>query len=493
MYTYTWYQWLGCFYIYCFAGWIFESTYVSIRTGRFVNRGFLRLPMLPLYGTGAVMMLWVSLPVQDHMILVYLSGVLAATALEYVTGWAMERLFKVKYWDYSNQKYNLNGYICLTSSIAWGFLTILLTEVLHPPVERLLFRLPVPLAVGGVCFITVIFLYDTVQSVRDALALGRALEAMTRLKAELDDVQVQLALLKAETVQRMADYREETADRMMQLRDETAERVAQLRDGTAERMEQMKDETAVRMAQLHDETAERMAQLRDGTAERMEQVKDETATRMAQLRDGTAERVEQVKDETAARMAQLRNGTAERMEQLRGETAERMAQMKDETAVRMAQLHDETAERVAQLRDETAERMAQLRDETTGRMAQLRDGTAERMELLRDGTAERMEQWKADAARLMERWRTDSAVTRAELNERLPKLPGLRLETLTTLLDRGKELSEKRRAFTGQLNRHRRNLLLRNPSAASRRFSEALKELRELAEEQWKEQNRKDG
>ena len=167
--------------------------------------------------------------------------------------------------------------------------------------------------------------------------------------------------------------------------------------------------------------------------------------------------------------------------------------MKDETAVRMAQLHDETAGRVAQLRDETAERMAQLRDETTDRMAQLRDGTAERMELLRDGTAERMEQWKADAARLMERWRTDSAVTRAELNERLPKLPGLRLETLTTLLDRGKELSEKRRAFTGQLNRHRRNLLLRNPSAASRRFSEALKELRELAEEQWKEQNRKDG
>ncbi len=460
MYTYTWYQWLGCFYIYCFAGWIFESTYVSIRTGRFVNRGFLRLPMLPLYGTGAVMMLWVSLPVQDHLILVYLSGVLAATALEYVTGWAMERLFKVKYWDYSNQKYNLNGYICLTSSIAWGFLTILLTEVLHPPVERLLFRLPVPLAVGGVCFITVIFLYDTVQSVRDALALGRALEAMTRLKAELDDVQVQLALLKAETVQRMADYREETADRMMQLRDETAERVAQLRDGTAERMEQVKDETAVRMAQL---------------------------------RDGTAERMEQVKDETAARMAQLRDGTAERMEQLRGETAERMAQIKDETAGRMAQLHDETAGRMAQLRDETAERMAQLRDETTDRMAQLRDGTAERMELLRDGTAERMEQWKADAARLMERWRTDSAVTRAELNERLPKLPGLRLETLTTLLDRGKELSEKRRAFTGQLNRHRRNLLLRNPSAASRRFSEALKELRELAEEQWKEQNRKDG
>ena len=61
MYTYTWYQWLAFFYVYCFLGWIFESTYVSLKQKRLVNRGFLRLPMLPLYGSGAVMMLWVSL------------------------------------------------------------------------------------------------------------------------------------------------------------------------------------------------------------------------------------------------------------------------------------------------------------------------------------------------------------------------------------------------------------------------------------------------
>ena len=108
-------------FIYCFFGWIFESTYVSAKTGRFVNRGFLRLPLLPLYGTGAVMMLWVSLPVKDNLLLVYLTGVIAATLLEYVTGWGMERLFKMKYWDYSSQRFNVKGYICLSSSIAWGF------------------------------------------------------------------------------------------------------------------------------------------------------------------------------------------------------------------------------------------------------------------------------------------------------------------------------------------------------------------------------------
>lgn len=111
MYTYTWYQWLAFFYVYCFLGWIFESTYVSLKQKRLVNRGFLRLPMLPLYGSGAVMMLWVSLPVRDSLPLVYISGFIAATALEYVTGAVMERLFKVRYWDYSSQPFQLHGYI----------------------------------------------------------------------------------------------------------------------------------------------------------------------------------------------------------------------------------------------------------------------------------------------------------------------------------------------------------------------------------------------
>ena len=87
MYTYPWYHWITFFYLYCFFGWIFESTYVSLKERHFVNRGFLRLPMLPLYGTGAVMMLWVSLPVKDNLFLVYLFGVIAATILEYVTGY----------------------------------------------------------------------------------------------------------------------------------------------------------------------------------------------------------------------------------------------------------------------------------------------------------------------------------------------------------------------------------------------------------------------
>ena len=287
MYEYSWYQWLTFFFIYCFFGWIFESTYVSLKKRQFLNRGFLRLPLLPLYGTGAVMMLWVSLPVKDNLFLVYVSGVVAATVLEYVTGWGMERLFKMKYWDYSNQRFNVKGYICLSSSIAWGFLTILLTEVIHRPIER--YVLGLPLMVNLVCVIVVSLLFaaDTAESVKAALDLAKVLDAMTNMRAELDDIQVQMALLKAETVQRMEEAREEASQKLGQVRSEAASRTSALKEGAAERLNVIVENTVERMGDLMEDTAERVGVLVEGTADKVAR----TAERLAELTEDAAARV----------------------------------------------------------------------------------------------------------------------------------------------------------------------------------------------------------
>ncbi|MFR6590551.1 MAG: putative ABC transporter permease, partial [Gallintestinimicrobium sp.] len=109
---------------------------------RFVNRGFIRGPFLPLYGTGALMMLIVSMPFQDNLILTYVAGCVGATVLEYITGVLMETLFKVRYWDYSHKKFNFQGQICLESSLAWGFLTILMTRMIQKPIEAFALWLP---------------------------------------------------------------------------------------------------------------------------------------------------------------------------------------------------------------------------------------------------------------------------------------------------------------------------------------------------------------
>ena len=125
------------FFFYSFVGWIWESSYVSILTKRLTNRGFLTGPMLPIYGSGAVVMLCATYPVQSSDVGIFLLGLIAATMLEYVTGVVMETLFQVRYWDYSDKKFNIQGHICLSSSLAWGVFTLLLIRVVHPRISAL--------------------------------------------------------------------------------------------------------------------------------------------------------------------------------------------------------------------------------------------------------------------------------------------------------------------------------------------------------------------
>ena len=260
MYTYPLRHWIAFFYIYCFFGWIFESAYVSLKKKRFVNRGFLRLPMLPLYGTGAVMMLWVSLPVKDHLLLVYLSGVVAATALEYITGYVMERLFKMRYWDYSDQKFQINGYICLTSSIAWGFLTIFLTEVIHEPVAGFVLALNPGAESDLLLVVSGFFLADVVRSTKEALALGQVLESMTAMKADLDELQVQLALLKAEASCRMEGMKDNVRVHAETFRGDIRLKAAELKQEAAADMIRLREEAAARMEQEAREASQALAE-----------------------------------------------------------------------------------------------------------------------------------------------------------------------------------------------------------------------------------------
>lgn len=263
MYTYNWYQWLAFFYFYCFFGWVFESTYVSLKEKHFVNRGFLRLPLLPLYGSGAVMMLWVSLPVIDNLFLVYIFGVVAATALEYVTGYMMEQLFKMRYWDYSKKKFQIHGYICLSSSIAWGFLTILMTEVIHEPVSAVVLSFNQNILLFCVMAVTILFAADALESTREALALGKSLEAMTKLREEMEELQAHIAALKEEAAEHVFAVGEETTERIALSLHETAGKLSLLREETAERLTAMKEEAVKRLETAKEEASRHLDEIRD--------------------------------------------------------------------------------------------------------------------------------------------------------------------------------------------------------------------------------------
>ncbi len=192
MFNYTFSQWIMFFFIYCFVGWIIESTIVSIDTKKFVNRGFLRGPMLPIYGSGAIVIMFSTLPVIEKPFLVYLFGMLSTTILEYFTGWLMETILKVKYWDYSKNKYNIKGRVCLLSSLFWGVLSLFLMEVLHPFVEFFVLKIDTITLRIIVLIIGVAFVIDTIMAFKAALNFSGILEKLTRIKAEMEALSAQL-------------------------------------------------------------------------------------------------------------------------------------------------------------------------------------------------------------------------------------------------------------------------------------------------------------
>ena len=237
MHVYTAGQWALLFYFYCLCGWIWESCYVSLRQRHWVNRGFLHGPLLPIYGSGAILILFAVIPVEDNPALVWLFGMIAATALEYVTGAAMERIFKVRYWDYSRQRFNLNGHICLTSSIAWGFFSILLVRFIHPPIARLLARVPSWVVDPAALILTAAFTVDVVFSVQAALDLRDVLTRLTEENEELRRLARRAEVAAAFAEDDLRRFREKTEVEKLLLHSRVQEELQDLREARAQRAE----------------------------------------------------------------------------------------------------------------------------------------------------------------------------------------------------------------------------------------------------------------
>lgn len=172
---YTFSTWLLFFYFYCFLGWVWETCYVSVLKAKWVNRGFMRGPFLPIYGSGAIVVLVFTLPFRTNAGLVFVVGMTSATLLEYFTGAAMEKMFHVRYWDYSKQRLNLNGHICVTSSLAWGCFSVILTLYGHTPVERFVLNMNTNVLEAVVFVLTVYISIDMAESIREAINLKEVL------------------------------------------------------------------------------------------------------------------------------------------------------------------------------------------------------------------------------------------------------------------------------------------------------------------------------
>lgn len=135
----NWFLW---FVAYSFAGWAYETALFTIVRAHWVNRGFLHVPLCPIYGTAAIVAIAILYGRVKNVILLFLTGAFLATVLEYITSVALEFLFDARWWDYSGRSFNIHGRVCLLGAAVFGTMVVLLVRFIHPQAEKLTARIP---------------------------------------------------------------------------------------------------------------------------------------------------------------------------------------------------------------------------------------------------------------------------------------------------------------------------------------------------------------
>lgn len=180
-------KWTLIFTIYSFLGWVCESIYCSILGHKLVNRGFLNGPFCPVYGFGGILVVTILEPLKINVLLVFLAGVVSTSILEYLTGYLLEKLFHTKWWDYSDQRFQIHGRVCLTNSFYFGIMSVVATYLLHPIVVHLISLLPNITAVVLASSLLIWFVADTTLTVITILRLNGKVAELQQILDELRD------------------------------------------------------------------------------------------------------------------------------------------------------------------------------------------------------------------------------------------------------------------------------------------------------------------
>ena len=251
----SFYETAWVIFIYSFLGWCAEVVFAACRRGIFVNRGFLNGPVCPIYGFGVALVLGLLEPVKSSFLLLFFGSMLLTTALEFIIGFIMESFFHDKWWDYSNNPFNLKGYVCLEFSIIWGLACVLVVDVIHPLIQKLIDAIPVNVGWWLIWILAAIMAADALITLIELLKLPKRFKAVEELEKMMTAV--------SDTVGEKVLY--EGYDRMKEQREAFEERHPELTEKGREAVRDVlekRSEINTTLREREDARDERRAQRR---------------------------------------------------------------------------------------------------------------------------------------------------------------------------------------------------------------------------------------
>lgn len=152
------------FMIYSVIGWLIEIVVVGTKEKKFINRGFMIGPYLPIYGYSSIIMIFYLNHYKDNIVTVFLLAVIVCSIMEYLVSYFLEMIFNARWWDYSTRKFNINGRVCLTNAFAFGILGVLLVYIVNPFLEELLLKINSKLLIIIALWLLTIYIVDLILS-----------------------------------------------------------------------------------------------------------------------------------------------------------------------------------------------------------------------------------------------------------------------------------------------------------------------------------------
>ncbi len=202
------------FFIYSFCGWSTEVAYAAIKHRKFVNRGFLNGPICPVYGICVVAVILILQGHNNSLLKLYCMSVVVASAIEWIAGVVLEKLFHHRWWDYSGLPMNIQGFVCLPFSLAWGVACVVVVKYLHPLVLRLMGFIPAYMSCIIIAILVSLLAADIYVTVHEILKLNVKLEKMQAIADDMERLSVHLGENLSRGIIKSAEKHEDVREKM---------------------------------------------------------------------------------------------------------------------------------------------------------------------------------------------------------------------------------------------------------------------------------------
>lgn len=213
------------FFVYGFLGWCTEVIFAAFKQHRFVNRGFLNGPICPIYGVGVTLVIACLESFQSNLLLLYISSVILVTVLEGVTGWAMDKLFHNKWWDYSKLPFNIGGYVCLLFSLIWGVACVFIVYFVHPLIHQVLSLIPHTAGIALIAILGIALLSDIIVTTSAIVKFNQYLERLKHITDELHAISNQIGSELYQNVMHVLDMQESSRQKLDDVKLEVSEEI----------------------------------------------------------------------------------------------------------------------------------------------------------------------------------------------------------------------------------------------------------------------------